>query len=356
MKPFIDKSSSVREGEELDARKVETYLRKIFPDLSGPFIIEQFPDGHSNLTYLIRFGQREIVLRRPPFGSKVKSAHDMGREYKVLSHICDTYPAVPRPLAFCEDESVVGAKFYLMERIKGVILRHDLPEGLSIPEATARQCCLSFIENLAQIHAIDYKAVGLEDLRRPGQYVERQVHGWIKRYTASQTNEIPDIDKAAHWLTERIPKDVDAVLIHNDYRFDNVILDPDDLTQIIGVLDWEMATIGDPLMDLATTLSYWPEPEDSNIPAVLKSVITFLAGALTRTELKSHYGKITDRDVSQLRFYSAFANFKNAVVLQQIYYRYVQGHATDRRFAAMIDMVRGLANRAVATIEACSVT
>ena len=254
---LIDQPQPTRAGEELDASKLEVLLKAHFPELQGPIEVTQFSKGYSNLTYLLRFGEREMVLRRPPFGAKIKSAHDMGREFRILSRLMEVYPKVPRPLAYCDDEIVLGAPFYVMERVRGVILRAKAPEGLDLPPPLMKRISESFIENLVAIHAVDYAAAGLADLGKPEGYVARQVEGWARRYPNARTDDIPEMDRLATWLNEHKPADSGACLIHNDYKYDNLVLAPDDLTQIVACLDWEMATLGDPVMDLGSTLGYW---------------------------------------------------------------------------------------------------
>jgi aminoglycoside phosphotransferase (APT) family kinase protein len=348
----IDQTRAVRAGEELDAAKLEPYLRAQIADLPADAMqVDQFPSGHSNLTYRLRFGARELVLRRPPFGSKVKSAHDMGREFKVLSRLSAVYPPAPRPLAHCDDDSVLGAPFYVMERIVGVILRKDPPRELTIDAGLAQRMAEGLFDNLAAIHAVDWQAAGLADLGKPEGYVQRQVAGWTKRYVDSQTDEIPEVLAASAWLAAHIPASPPATLIHNDYKYDNVVLDANDLTRVVGVLDWEMSTIGDPLMDLGTALSYWIEAGDPPEVQVWRMGPTNLPGSPTRRELAARYGERTGRDVSGIGFHYAFALFKNAVVLQQIYYRYKQGLTKDERFGALIHAVRVLARAAAAATE-----
>ncbi|MCL4690904.1 MAG: phosphotransferase family protein [Candidatus Hydrogenedentes bacterium] len=346
----LDGTAPVRKGEELDTEALARYLAEAVPGVDGPIVVEQFPSGHSNLTYLLRAGDRELVLRRPPFGSKVKSAHDMGREFAVLSKLHPVYPSAPSPLAFCEDESIIGAQFYVMERIKGVILRSRKPEGLENTTELTRRCCQSFIENLADLHALDYRAIGLDELYKGENYVERQVKGWSKRYAGSQTDDIPEIDRVVAWLHERIPADTGAVLVHNDYKFDNIVLDPDDLTKILGVLDWEMATIGDPLADLGTSLGYWIQADDEEMH-VVQCFLTTEPGAMTRMELAEAYAARTGRDISNVLFFYILALLKLSVIVQQIYYRYKQGLTQDERFAMLIVMVHRLGRNAVAAIE-----
>jgi aminoglycoside phosphotransferase (APT) family kinase protein len=238
-----------------------------------------------------------------------------------------------------------------MERVRGVILRSEPPPGIEIAPETARRCCLSFIENLAALHQLDYRAVGLDDLYRPGWYVQRQVLGWAERYEQSKTDDIPMIDATVAWLKERIPKDTGVTLIHNDYKFDNLVLDPDDLTRIIGVLDWEMATVGDPLMDLGTSLGYWVEAKDPSGMQGAQCFLTSLPGSLTRMQIAEQYNKLTGRDISNILFYYVFSLLKIAVIVQQIYYRYVKGSTKDERFATLIFMVGVLGNIAVNAIE-----
>lgn len=350
MSNVIDTPRAIRAGEELDAEKLGAWLRDHVPGCAGAIEIAQFPSGYSNLTYFLRAGDRELVLRRPPFGSKVKSAHDMGREYRVLSALHPVYPAAPKPLAYCEDPAVLGAPFYVMDRIRGVIVRSERPSDLVLSPALVRGACHAMVDNLAALHAIDYEAIGLGGLRKEGSYVERQVFGWIDRYKGSQTDEIPAFDQAAAWLRAHYPADTGAVLVHNDYKFDNVILDPNDLTRIIGVLDWEMCTIGDPLMDLGTALGYWIEREDPKV-GVVQCYMTEEEGAITRREFAERYAEKTGRDVSNISFYYIFALIKLAVIIQQIYYRYRQGLTKDERFAPLIYVVALLGQRAVECIE-----
>lgn len=351
MTEHLDSTAPEREGEQLDRERLVPYLKQRIMGMEGPVEIEQFPSGHSNLTYLVRASHREVVLRRPPFGSRVRGAHDMGREHTVLSRLHGAYAPAPEPLLYCEDESIIGAPFYVMERVKGVVLRSRPPRGLEFSPETVRRCCEAFVENLAVLHAQDYVALRLDELRRPGRYVERQVNGWSQRYAGSQTDDIPDIATVEEWLRGRIPDDVDAVLIHNDYKWDNVVLDPVDMTRIVGVLDWEMATIGDPLADLGTTLSYWIEPGDDMEMETVQCFLTGLPGAMTRREVAAHYGEVSGRNVEDILFYYVLGLLKLAVIVQQIYYRYAQGHTRDPRFAGMIDMVRLLGRKAAGAIE-----
>jgi aminoglycoside phosphotransferase (APT) family kinase protein len=285
MTDFQDHATSVRPGEELDLAKLEPFLRSHFPDQPGVLSIRQFPSGHSNLTYSLHLGGKELVLRRPPFGSKVKSAHDMGREFRVLSKLHTAYPPAPKVLVYCEDDSILGTPFYVMEPVRGIILRRELPAGMNLSAETAKQLSEAFIDNLAQLHSLDYAAVGLADLGKPQGYLERQVRGWIERYAGSQTHDLPEVERISAWMKANMPAVSDAALIHNDYKYDNVVLGPQEITRIIGVLDWEMCTIGDPLTDLGTALAYWVDANDSEELQKIRWGPTNARGSLTRVQL-----------------------------------------------------------------------
>ena len=328
----------VRAGEELDIARLQPFLQEHFA-ATRKVSVEQFPSGHSNLTYLVRLGSRELVLRRPPFGSKVRSAHDMSREYRVLSKLHAAYPVAPHALLYCDDLSILGAPFYLMEQIRGMILRRDPPAGVPFPPQTARRLSEAFIDNLARLHSLDYAAIGLSDLGKPQGYLERQVTGWIERYQNSKTHDLPEVERISTWLAARLADILknahEPALIHNDYKYDNIVLDPTDATKIVGVLDWEMCTIGDPLSDLGTTLAYWADPQDPEDFQEIRSAPTTLPGTLTRVQLIERYAAATGRDTRNMVFYLTFARFKVAVIIQQIYYRYAQGLTQDERFATL---------------------
>jgi aminoglycoside phosphotransferase (APT) family kinase protein len=350
-----DQPTNVRAGEELDLARLEPFLRQHFPDAGGTLAVEQYPSGHSNLTYLLRLGGREIVLRRPPFGSKVKTAHDMGREYRVLSRLHSAYSVAPRVLSYCGDESILGAPFYLMDPIHGVIIRRDPPPGLALTAETARRLSETFVDNLAKLHSLDYVAIGLGDLGKPQGYLERQVRGWVERYYGSQTHDLPEVATIATWMTENLPATGGAALIHNDYKYDNIVLAADDITRIVGVLDWEMATIGDPLADLGTSLAYWVDPQDSEELQRIRWCPSNYPGSMTRAEFVERYAMRTGRDVSRIAFYLVFARFKTAVIVQQIYYRYHQGLTKDLRFASMPEVVKILLRASLCSSESAGV-
>ncbi len=355
MHDFLDHPRAVRPGEELDLARLAPFLLQHFPGASGSIAVEQFPSGHSNLTYLVRLGDREFVLRRPPFGSKVKTAHDMGREYRVLSRLHAAYSPAPKVLLFCDDDSVIGTPFYVMAPVRGIIIRRDPPADLPFRAKTARRLSESFIDNLAQLHSLDYQAIGLGDLGKPRGYLERQVRGWTERYHGSKTHEYGEVERISTWMNEATPATSAATLIHNDYKYDNVVLDPADVTKIVGVLDWEMSTIGDPLTDLGTTLAYWIDPNDPEELQKIRWCPSTYPGSLTRAQLVERYAKGTGRDVSRLVFYLVFARFKVAVIIQQIYFRYYQGLTKDPRFAALPEVVQTLLRAALHSAESNSV-
>lgn len=346
-----DQSYKIRSGEELPTELLFQYLKAHLPELSSPLIVEQFPAGFSNLTYLLRAGNRELVLRRPPIGAKIKTAHDMGREYRILSHLHPVYRKVPRPLLFCDDESILGAPFYVMERVTGIILRAQRPVGIDLTPETMRHLSETFIETLAEIHELDYGAAGLGDLGSPQGYVKRQVEGWAKRYFNARTDDVSSIEKLADWLHANLPADSErAALIHNDYKYDNLALAPDDLTRVVAVLDWEMATVGDPLMDFGTSLGYWVETNDPEEWQRYGFGLTMLPGSFTRTEMLGHYARRTGRRIDDPVFYFAYGLLKIAVIVQQIYFRYRKGLTQDPRFARLGTLVRvcgDLAQRAI---------
>ena len=336
---MIDQSCSVRSGEELDHVRLTEYLGEHLPDLGRELEIEQFPNGFSNLTYLLRYGDRQLVLRRPPFGAEIKSAHDMGREFRVLSGLVKVYDKVPRPLLFCKDAQVLGAPFYIMERVTGVVLRPGAAALAHLPAAKMRKLAPALIDNLAEIHSLDVDAAGLSELGRPTGYVSRQIEGWARRYERARTDDIVEMETLAAWLHEQRPPEQGAAIIHNDYKYDNVILAADDLTRIIAVLDWEMCTLGDPWMDLGTTLGYWVEADDP--PAMTAMFgLTTLPGNLTREEVVTRYGAARNAEAVDPLYYYIYGIFKIAVIIQQIYARYHRGYTEDKRFADLIHVVR----------------
>lgn len=292
-----------------------------------------------------------MVLRRPPFGSKVKSAHDMGRENKVLSALSKSYPKAPKPLIYTEDESIIGSPFYIMERVNGIILRNNRGFAATLSEEMMGKIAESLVETMVELHNLDYQKIGLGDLGKPEGYVSRQVYGWTKRYQNAKTDDYPEFERVAKWLADNIPAEAGASIIHNDYKHDNVVLDAQDLTKVKAILDWEMCTVGDPLMDLGTTLAYWPNPND---PPLLKMAAGFpsaLPGNPTRHELIQLYAEKSGRNMDDYVFYFAYGQFKLAGVVQQIYYRYAKGLTQDKRFAMMNKLGHGMLQMASLAIE-----
>lgn len=351
MSDLLDHPAAIRSGEELDLARLEPYLRRHFPGAAGELQVRQFPSGHSNLTYSIHLGTTELVLRRPPFGSKVKSAHDMSREFRVLSKLHSVYSPAPQALFYCDDAGIIGAPFYVMEPVRGTILRRKLPQGLNFSAERARALSESFIETLIRLHHVDYAAAGLADLGRPQGYLERQVSGWTERYYGSKTYDYPEVEKITAWMQQQMPRMSAVALIHNDYKYDNVVLDPNDLTKIVGVLDWEMCTIGDPLTDLGTALAYWVDATDPKDAQENRWGPTTEPGSYTRAEIVHYYATKTGCDASQIAFYLAFARFKLAVIVQQIYYRYQQGLTKDERFASMPEKIQMLLRASLHTVQ-----
>jgi aminoglycoside phosphotransferase (APT) family kinase protein len=345
---MIDQVRNIRAGEEMDVVKLNTFLSEQLQS-TETLEVMQFPSGYSNLTYLLAWGHRELVLRRPPFGANIKSGHDMEREYNVLKALKPVYAKVPNPVLYCGDTSVIGAPFYIMERVRGVILRSQPPEEISLYPSTMENLSKKLIDNLVTIHAIDVGRPEIAGLGKPEGYVQRQVEGWIKRYRNSQTDDIAEMDSVAQWLSDNRPPEQYISLIHNDYKYDNVVFDSD-LYQILAVLDWEMATLGDPLMDLGTTLGYWIEPSD---PEPLHMFgLTTLPGNLTRQQIAERYAHKSGREITNIVFYYAFGLFKIGVIVQQIYFRYKKGLTQDERFAPLIHVLRACAQTADKAIQA----
>lgn len=349
----VDQPVSVRSGEENNLVSLNDYLKKSDSPTGNVLGQSQFPGGYSNLTYLLRTENGEYILRRPPFGAAIKSAHDMGREFKVLSLLKDHYQKIPKPILYCEDTSVIGAPFYIMERMKGVILRPAAIKNIQVDPATMRTLSESIVDNLVNLHAIDIQKSGLIDLGKPEGYIRRQVEGWTKRYDASKTDNITEMDSTGEWIIKNQPGESKPAFLHNDYKYDNLVLNESNLTEIIGVLDWEMSTVGDPFMDLGASLAYWAEKDDSDLAKVFN--ISWLPGNLTRKEVVNRYAEKSGRTMDSPLFYYVFGLYKNAVIAQQIYARWKQGHSKDPRFGQLIHVIKNLGSRAVASIECDSI-
>lgn len=368
MKAETDSTSSdtapVRAGEELDWTALEAYLRDRLPELipgeslnETQIEVEQFPGGHSNLCYMVRLGGHEFVLRRPPFGPVAPTAHDMPREYRLLVAVHPVFPLAPRPYLLCEDTEVIGAPFYLMERRRGLVIRRDIPKEIGGDLHLRKRVSESMIDTLAALHAVDIYSSGLAAIGKPVGFVSRQLKGWTERWRRSMTSEVPEIDTVIEWLAARIPPEPDpaagrpATLVHNDFKLDNTMLDPRDPARVVAVLDWEMCTVGDPLIDLGIFLCYWARKEDPEARRDSISPVTTEPGWIAREEITERYARTTGRDVSGIGFYETFALFKVAVVLQQIYVRYVKGQTHDERFKEFDKRVAGLARAACELAE-----
>src|SRR5919112_3688211 len=333
----------VREGEDFDLAAVEPHVREHIEGLpKGDLDVRQFPSGASNLTYLVKIGDWEGGLRRPPLGPLPPKAHDMGRESKLLIKLHKAFPLAPKPYFFCEDETVMGAPFYVMERRKGVVLDNSFPEGVEHDEALCCGISRTLIDTLVALHAVDVSEAGLGDLGKPDGFLQRQTEGWISRYEKAKTDEIREVGPLTEWLARDIPESPPPAVFHNDYKLNNLVLDPADLTNVRAVLDWEMATVGDPLFDLAVSLSYWIEPGDPDELKAVLPTVTEAPGFLTRKELIDHYVEDSGRDLSEMHWYVVFGYFKLAAILQQIYARYENGQTTDQRFATFNERVQTL--------------
>jgi aminoglycoside phosphotransferase (APT) family kinase protein len=338
-----DQAQTVRDGEELNLAVLREHLRPVLGALVDHLQVKQFPGGYSNLTYLLNSGDQKWVLRRPPFGSKVKSAHDMGREFRILSALEKVFPYAPKPIHFCDDHEVLGCDFYLMSYIEGLVIRREYPLGLNLSPAQVRQQFFALFDVLGELHSVDLKKAGLTDFGKPEGYVTRQVDGWNKRYVAALTQDAPDFEPVMAWLRDKMPVESGVVgIIHNDYKLDNVIWSLDDPMKVIGVLDWEMATVGDPLMDLGCTLGYWAEAGDPEFFRQYRAMPSDAPGAPTRAEIVARFSERTGIAVDNIDFYFCFGLFRLAGIGQQIYYRYAQGLTKDPRFARLIDKVHSL--------------
>jgi aminoglycoside phosphotransferase (APT) family kinase protein len=337
---WLDQSSAIRRGEELQAEPLTTFLNNHFGVVSD-LEISQFPSGYSNLTYLIRHNSRDYVLRRPPIGAQVKSGHDMKREYDILSALYPLYRKVPKPILYSNDFTILGAPFYLMERVSGVILRGQMPKAMQPNPELMAGISNSFVDTFVELHAIDVNTIGLGDFGKPLGYEKRQVEGWTRRYLNAKTDDIPKLEYISKWLFEHLPVSSSKIaLIHNDFKYDNFVLDPHDWTKVRAVLDWEMTTIGNPLMDLGTSLGYWINPDDPDFMKTLNLSPTTVKGNLSREQLVHQYALKSGNDVEDIIFYYVYGLFKLSGVAQQIYFRYKKGLTHDSRFEKLIDGVK----------------
>jgi aminoglycoside phosphotransferase (APT) family kinase protein len=332
MNDTVDRPVEVRPGEALELTRLGPYLKESL-GLEGEVEVLQYPSGFSNLTYMLRTGKKEVVLRRPPFGSKPKSGHDMQREHDVLAALHGSFPYCPKPLLFCDDKTIIGSPFYVMERIEGMIVRRDFPAELSLSAQDVRALFNRVVDVHVELHAVDFHAVGLEDFGKPEGYVERQIAGWSDRYRRARTPDVPDCEGIMEWLEENRPPDSGrGCIVHNDFRLDNIVLDPGDPQRVRGVLDWEMATIGDPLMDLGASLAYWVEQADPPPIQAMRMMPTNADGAPTRAEVIARYSAGSGLEIDDFRFYYCYGLFRLAGIVQQIYYRAYHGQTEDPRF------------------------
>jgi aminoglycoside phosphotransferase (APT) family kinase protein len=346
----LDEAVPARPGEELDAARVADYVRAHIPGTDGPLEVLQFPRGHANLTYLLRFGERELVLRRPPLGPVARGAHDMVREHRVLSRLWRAYARAPRALALCQDESVIGAKFFVMERRRGVVIRTRVPHEVDALPDGRRRASLALVDAMAELHELDPAAVELGDLGEPENFVGRQLRGWRERWERAKDRDVPLFARVHERLEATRPPSGTPALLHNDLKLDNAMLEAADPGVITAVLDWDMTTRGDPLVDLGTLLGYWSEAGDPDGRRGLTPV-TREPGFPTRTELAERYAARRGVSVEAIRWYEAFALWKIAVVLQQIYIRFARGQTRDPRFAPLGDVAVELIGAAAQIAE-----
>ena len=318
----MDTASAVRTGEELPLDKLVPWLQSQIPELKGQPEVTQYSGGASNWTYCLNFAGNEMILRRAPAGTKAKGAHDMGREYRLQAALKPVYGYVPDMLAHSDDDSIIGAEFYVMEKLNGIIPRKNLPRGLVLGEEDTRKLCLNALDALINLHKVDHVEAGLDHLGKGAGYTQRQIEGWTNRYQKARTWNVPSGRYVSRWLQENMPEDEHICLTHNDFRFDNLVLDSEDPTHIIGVLDWELATLGDPLMDLGNTLAYWVQSDDDRIAQGTRRQPTHLDGMLRREEVIEYYMDQSGFRTDNFAFYEVYGLFRLAAIAQQIYYRY----------------------------------
>lgn len=318
----IDTGVAVREEELFDVAAVSAWLQTKVPDLEGEPEVTQFPGGASNWTYRLKFANYDFILRRGPAGTKAKSAHDMGREYRLQKALRPVFPWVPEMVGYCDDDSVIGAEFYVMQRIAGVIPRRNMPRGLDLTSEQASQLCRNMLDKLVALHQADLESSGLGDFGKGSGYAERQISGWTRRYEQAKTWNVPAGKGITDWLAANLPQQERLCMTHNDYRLDNLILNPEDPTEILAVLDWELATVGDPLMEVGNMLAYWIQADDDFIARSTRRQPTHLPGMFTRQQIIDYYCDKMGLDAKNFAFYEVYGLFRLAAIAQQIYYRY----------------------------------
>lgn len=339
---------AVRPGEEVDAARLDAWLRERVHGLRGTPRITQYSGGASNWTYRVLYESHDLVLRRPPAGTKAKSAHDMGREYRLQKALHPVFPFVPEMVAWCDDPAVIGAEFYVMERLDGIVPGREL--GVDLSRDQVRRLCLGFLDTLIALHRVDVESAGLQHLGRGAGYARRQIEGWSERYTKARTWNVPRGTRVMRWLAANVPPEERICIVHNDFRFDNAVLDPADPTRIVAILDWEMATLGDPWMDLGNALAYWVEAGDDFLARMTRRQPTHLPGMLTRAEVVDYYASRTGSSPSRWTFYEVYGLFRLSVIAQQIYYRYHHGQTRNpafRNFWVMVNYLHWRCRRAI---------
>jgi len=336
----------VRPDERFDEQELADYLRGRLPGTENPLTVRQFGGGAANLTYLLDYGTHEYVLRRPPLGPVAKSAHDMAREYKVLSVLHQVFPYAPQAYLYCEDPDVIGADFFVMARKHGVVVRRSIPPQFADQPDAPRRMSEALVDALAEFHAVDYEAIGLGDLGRPKGFIARQIEGWYKRWHAAKTEDLEAMDTMYAWLKANLPQTQASSLVHNDYKLDNVMLAADDPGRMVAIFDWDMCTLGDPMSDLGALLCYWTEPRDPAYFQGMAMMPTGDLGFLTRAELVERYAEKSGRSITDIHFYHALGLFRLTVIIAQIYIRYVRGQTQDKRFAAFGPMIPLMAQAA----------
>jgi aminoglycoside phosphotransferase (APT) family kinase protein len=329
----------VRADERFDTDRLASYLRERLPQADGALEVAQFRGGHSNLTYLLRIGGHEWVMRRPPHGPLPPGGHDMAREYRVLLRLADAYEPAPRAVLLCDDPAIIGAPFFIMERRSGIVIRkrEPFPNALAASPAKLRRISEGFIDALADLHRVDYERIGLGGLGRPDGFFGRQVKGWMERWERAKTREVAMMNRLGAWFASHIPAAQPPAILHNDFFLHNVMIDGRDPGHVVAVLDWEMSTLGDPMVDLGIALAYWRDPGDPPSLLALNPAEnhTLMPGFMTRAELIERYARRSGRDVNMIDFYVAWAFWRTSTVIEQLYARYARRLTTDERYAAM---------------------
>jgi len=329
---LIDQPKATRAEDALDINAVSAFVKSHYPNAFGALDIKQFPGGASNLTYQLNFDNVSLILRTSPKGTKAKGAHDMAREFRIMERLKPSYHYVPEMIALCSDESVIGREFYVMEKISGIIPRANLPKELILSETEVNTLCKNVIDTLIELHKVDIQSTGLHELGKGIGYCQRQVDGWSERYKKAKTWNVPSCNYVIDYLKANVPQQEKTCFIHNDFRFDNVVLDEHNPTKVIGVLDWEMATIGDPMMDLGNSLAYWVQADDDFVAKQTRRQPTHLKGMYTRKEVIQYYCDQMGFDAKDFTFYEVYGLFRLAVIMQQIYFRYYHKQTTNKAF------------------------